>query len=68
MKICKTCKHRKKDKCDRGAFHCDLTARLIRDMPKDEECVNYRRSIPRIALSVIMLVLGLLFVNGRYHG
>jgi hypothetical protein len=67
MKLCKSCKHRKKIKEDHGAFHCALTARLCGSQPDNASCVNYERSIVKVALSLILLVLGLLFVNGRYH-
>ena len=67
MLLCKTCKHRAKIKEDKGAFHCELTGRLCGSQPENAACVNYERSILKIVLSLILLLLGLLFVDGRYH-
>jgi hypothetical protein len=66
MNLCKTCKHRNKIKGDNGAYHCDLTGRLCSSQPENGSCVNYERSIVKIALSLILLLLTLLFVNGHY--
>jgi hypothetical protein len=67
MDLCKSCKNRKKLESDNGAYHCDLTGRLCHDQPRNATCVNYDRVIAKIALSLVVLTLNLLFIEGRYH-